>query len=260
MKKVERTTDSERNQVIVKANSLIQKVRYSLSEHQQKVILYTISKILPDDDDFKQYEFSLTEMCDVFGIKRDTNNYRYFEESIKTLADASFWIHNGNALTLCRWFTRVEIDYDRMVVRIRFDDVLRPYLLMLKSNFTAYSLESTLALNSKYSIRLYEILKSYAFIEEKTFDVSELREMLLVENNTRFDNFKKIVIERPVREINVYTDIFVEYTTIKVGHAIGKISFRIRNKNSDERSIARMRRLIVVDDKAKRKVVDGTEE
>ena len=47
----------ERNQLVVKHNSLIQKTRYSLSTQQQKIILYLISKIKPDDDELKEYDF-----------------------------------------------------------------------------------------------------------------------------------------------------------------------------------------------------------
>jgi len=46
--------EQERNHLVVKHNSLIQKTRYSLTTQQQKVLLYTISKIQPGDDDFKE--------------------------------------------------------------------------------------------------------------------------------------------------------------------------------------------------------------
>ena len=49
-------TIHERGQVVLKANSLIQKTRYSLSLQEQKIILYIISKLEPTDEEFKHYE------------------------------------------------------------------------------------------------------------------------------------------------------------------------------------------------------------
>ena len=48
--------EEERNQLVVKHNALIQKTRYSLNTQQQKIILYLISKIKPDDDELKEYD------------------------------------------------------------------------------------------------------------------------------------------------------------------------------------------------------------
>ena len=41
--------DKAREQLVVKANEVIQKNRYSLNSVEQKIVIYLISKIKPDD-------------------------------------------------------------------------------------------------------------------------------------------------------------------------------------------------------------------
>ena len=52
---------SMRMNTVVKANDLIQKSRFSLTLQQQKIILYLISKIMPTDENFQLYEFSIPD-------------------------------------------------------------------------------------------------------------------------------------------------------------------------------------------------------
>ena len=65
--------EQERNHLVVKHNSLIQKTRYSLTTQQQKVLLYTISKIQPGDDDFKEYVFELKDSGDFISYSIPSN-------------------------------------------------------------------------------------------------------------------------------------------------------------------------------------------
>ena len=65
-----------RNRTVVKANDLIQRSRFNLSLQQQKIVLYLISQITPYDEEFKLYEFSITEFCKVCGID-DTSGKNY---------------------------------------------------------------------------------------------------------------------------------------------------------------------------------------
>ena len=65
---------------------------------------------------------------------------------------------------------------------VKLDNDMRPYLLNLKANYTSYELVYTLHFKSKYSIRLYEIVRSFQYHPDKPFrkiyPVDELRELL----------------------------------------------------------------------------------
>ena len=58
-----------KDQRVVKSNDLIQKSRFDLSLQEQKIILYLISQITPYDEEFKLYEFSITDFCKILAIR-----------------------------------------------------------------------------------------------------------------------------------------------------------------------------------------------
>jgi hypothetical protein len=65
-----------RNYRVVKHNDLIQRSRYDLGTQEQKIILYLITKIKPEDSVLKLYEFNIQEFCEVCGIDMESGqNY-----------------------------------------------------------------------------------------------------------------------------------------------------------------------------------------
>ena len=96
-----------RGKTVVKANELIQKSRFNLSLQQQKIVLYLISQITPYDEDFKLYEFSISEFCRVCGIDETSGkNYQDLKAAIKEIADKSLWITLEDEETLLRWIEK----------------------------------------------------------------------------------------------------------------------------------------------------------
>jgi len=110
----------------------------------------------------------------------------------------------------------------------------KPYLLQLKEFFSKIPIKYTYVLNSRYAIRLYELLKQYENTGFRVDYLPELREMLGVEPNEyiRFDNFEKRVLKQAVKEINEKTDIEVSYKKKKTGRKITHIEFEIKSKKS----------------------------
>jgi plasmid replication initiation protein len=239
-------TDKEINdariQQVRKANELIQKSHFNLTAQQQKIIIYLISKISPYDKEFKEYTFEIKDFCKVCGID-DTNggNYTDLKEQIKKIADKSSWIEfNDDEETLVRWIEKPKIKKNSGIVKIRLDEDLKPYLLQLRANYTQYDLIYTLSFKSKYSIRLYELIKSIHYDElsdyERTYELEELKKLLGAENYTKFSHFKDRALETAVLEINSYSDKFIRYKTIRQGRSIAKIIFYIHTKPAAERA------------------------
>lgn len=225
---------------VVKANDLIQKSRFNLSLQQQKIVLYLISQITPFDEDFKLYEFSITEFCKICGIDITSGgNYADLKTSIKEIADKSVWITLANGKeTLLRWIEKPYIEQKSGLVQIKLDNDMKPFLLQLKQNFTSYELIWTLHFKSKYTIRLYELIKSIHFhdLEEYTreFSLAELRRLLDADKYDRWIHFKQRVLEPSIEEINSYSDKNVEYEPLKKGKAVERIRFKITSKDSLE--------------------------
>ena len=234
------TYSEQRDKLVVKANELIQKSRFNLSLQQQKIVLYLISQIMPQDDDFKLYSFTIPEFCRVCGITVESGkNYQDVKNAIKEIADKSLWIRlpNGKS-TLVRWIEKPYIDDKSGVIDIRLDADMKPYLLQLKENFTEYEIIYTLHFKSKYSIRLYELCKSihYNDLEEyhRRYSIEELRQLLGAESYTVFKDFRRRVLEPAIDEINEYSDKEVNYQTITQGKKVIGIELFVKSKETAE--------------------------
>lgn len=229
-----------RNQLVVKSNNLIQKSRYTLSLQQQKIILYIISKIKPEDEELKEYEFDLYGLCDLCGIEHHGQNYQNFKDSMQKLHDNSFWLETDKELCLISWVNYVRIDKNTQRVRLRLDDRLKPYLLQLRQQFTAYELGSVLQMQSKYSIRIYELLKSYVNVGSVKFELEEFKKILgLKDVYADYRNFRRYVIDKSMEEINQYSDLNISFFPLKAGKRVHGLLFEISQK--DEYEIAKLR-------------------
>ncbi len=230
-----------REKQVRKANELIQKSHFSLSTQQQKIILYLISQISPYDKEFKEYVFNIKDFCEICGLDdKSGGNYTDLKEQIKKIADKSSWIEfNDDEETLVRWIEKPKIKKNSGIIKLRLDEDLKPYLLQLRANYTQYDIIYTLSFKSKYSIRLYELIKSIHYDEasdyEKTYRLKEFKALLGADKYTKFSHFKDRVLETAVNEINLFSDKFIIYKTKRQGRSIEFITLYIHTKPIEER-------------------------
>lgn len=220
------------NIYIRKSNDLIQKARFNLSLQQQKIILYLIGKINPIDEDFHELSLSINEFCKACGIDAQSGKtYEYIKEQIKSIADKSVWIKMPNGKeNLIRWIEKAIIDKGNIIIRL--DSDLKPYLLNLHSNYTKYELLWTLAFKSKYTIRLYEYVKSIHYDKlheyKHTISITELKTRLSAEKYEEYYKFRQKVLDKAIAEINDLSDIKIEYTANKEGKQVKSITIIIK--------------------------------
>ncbi len=198
---------------IRKANDLIQKSRFDLTEKQQKIILYLISKISPSDGDFQEYSFSIKEFCECAKIEYPAG-YGKVKECLKSIADKSVWIPFEKNDSLIRWLEYVDIDKETHEIKIRFDKRLKPFLLELRKNYTEYKLIYPLYFKHKYSTRLYEWLKSIHYDEEHEYNyvipIEEIKERMGAEIYKPYAHFKTRALVPALKEINQVSDLNVK--------------------------------------------------
>jgi len=226
--------------IIAKSNELIE-ARYKLSLNEQRLILLLISVIQPDDDDFHDYELRVTEFASMFGIEGVKNIHALIKEAAKSLVGRRLDLSIGNEWEYVAWFSSAKYLERQGVIRIRFDKSLKPYLLQLKGQFTQYKLNYVVRFKSSYSIKLYELLKSYQYLGDggsfyREFSLLDIRNFFGVEKGEYeiFGNFKNRMIAPSVKEINQHSDIFIssiEY--LKEGRAIKKIKFIVEPKTNN---------------------------
>ena len=231
-----------RNSLVAKDNTIIQNSKFSLGLIENKAILYLISKIKPTDEKGKLYIFNCREFQALLNWNKDAS-YQNIKNMLQNLGDMSVWI-DGEVKgqkkdILVRWFNIVHLDQRTGDVEISFHDDMLPYLLNLKKNleqagdfYTTYKLQNITLMKHRYSIKIYEILKSYQFNNKKwtfengtgsKFDLQVKLADIVVDRSTRkgvpviptswanWAIFKRDVLEPSIKEINKYTDIKVAY-------------------------------------------------
>ena len=227
----------DRNFYVVKSNALIQKSRFSLSLQAQRCLLFAISRIKFSDNPSTEYTFSIKDILDACGIDPETHgdHYTRMKAELKGLRDNSIWITNaeGKEETVS-WFSKVKINKGTGTVSIKFDESIEEYLFLLQNRYTQYKLSTPLAFQSKYSIRLYELLLSYVKKSELesgkeielSFEPDELKERLDATNYTKFYDFRRFVLDKSVEEINTFSeDINVSYDYYYKGKIATKVIF-----------------------------------
>jgi len=227
-----------RNQSVVKSNDLIQKRAHLLSLQEQKIILFLISQLKPDQKDFDYQSFDIIDFCEICGIEsQQGKNYSTLKSAVKSLSDKSMWVVGENRDILMRWIQKAEIERGSGTINIMFDPDMKPFLLELKNKYTQFDLIYTLTMRSKYSVRLYEILKSYEKTGEPVQMSLQRFQELIGSEYGRWQDIKRRIVEPAIKEINEVGDLRVLYTTKKKGKAIVGITFSVKLKRDFEQQV-----------------------
>ncbi len=232
---------SAKSMLVVKENELIQRASYHLTMEEQKLLCYVISKIKPTDKVFEQYTISALDFAEVVGIDK-RHAYRDFKKMVDSFDEKKQWIKVGDNNINFRVFSEAEYNEKQGSITVLLNSHLKKYLLDInrQSQYTKYELWNILSLKSKYSIRLYELFRSYSYQTEKEFDIDDLKSLLCAEQYNNFNDLKKRVIDKGINEINIYTDLKVSYDTKKAGKGgrVSRIIFKIHKKKIDDKLVA----------------------
>ena len=229
--------DEYNNYIVTKSNKLVY-ANYDLSLNELKIMLILASRIQPEESKFNEYVFKASELANLLQITPEamykelpkiTGNLMAKHLEIKSEDQKHFLQVNLLSSALYR--------KGEGTVELEFSQKLAPYLLELKQNFTYYRLENVLVLNSKYSIRLYELFQShYKMKEPLLITVTDLRKLLKLTQKSyeAYSTMKTKVIDVAVKEINEMTDLIVEWEGKRVGRKVENLYFTIREKSPNE--------------------------
>ena len=225
-------------EVVVQDNRLIDSPRF-LSLQEQKLFIFLVSKLNPENPDDITFRIPVTEYAKAMGI--DVNNaYREVRRIVKRLMSrviSIFQYEDG-----CRTETMIPVlSYykyweSKGYADVRLAKELVPYLFDLNKRYTQYKLTQITGLSSIYAIRIYEMLKRNEGLKVRKLFIDDLKKSLAIppEQYTRFNDFKRKVLDIAQKEINAKTDLKIDYQLIKAGKKIEIIEFSITPKNSSE--------------------------
>lgn len=219
--------------LVNKSNNLIT-ASYDLTLQEQKLILTLASMVQPKDTDFKEYEFKIKDFMDLLGLE-DKSKYTQIPKITKELMKKVFEIREGEDILQLSWLSSARYNEGSGIVILKFDSSLKPYLLQLSEFYTKYRLENILQLKSKYSLRIYELLKSNQYLGTYEISLEDLKEMLgaTEKSYSVYQNVKNRIILRAQKELKEKTDISFTFTEIKFKRKVSAIKFYI-NKNKIE--------------------------
>ena len=223
----------EKNYLVTKSNYFIMNSSYDLSLEEQKIILTLASMVQPNDEEFKPYIFKISDFMELLGVNTKTK-YSEIPKITKDLMKKVFEIEEDDVIIQTAWLSSATYKKGSGIVELEFSPKLKPYMLKLNSMFTQYKLANILSMKSKYSPRIYEILKCNEFKKQNFVEIkiTELRRLLKAENiYPLYSDFKRYIIIRTKKELKKLSDIWFEFEEIKTGRKVTSIRFYIYSNN-----------------------------
>jgi Initiator Replication protein len=242
----------ERETVVWQHNSLAE-ARYELTAREQKLLLYVIAMIEPEDEDFKRYVVNIAEFAELAGL--DAHNlYRELRDLAKSLKQKPLIIphhfdeQTGSFLDLVTsWFDTAYVGKNGAgYFAVTLSPVLKPYLLQVKREFFRFRLYQVMQLRSGYAIRLYQWAKRWEFRKSVEISVQDLRTVLGANNPNgssesrvnlaEYADFKRRAIKPAIDEINKKTDLSLGFRELKRpgSRGIDRLVFSIKSEPAPE--------------------------
>lgn len=221
----------DKNYLVTKSNYFIMNSSYDLSLEEQKLILTLASMVQPDDEDFKSYKFRIADFMDLLGVA-DKSKYTEIPKITKELMKKVFEIQEENKLIQTAWLSGAVYEKGSGEVELTFSSYLKPYMLKLSSMFTQYKLANILSMKSKYSPRMYEILKCNEFKKQGyiEIEVEDLRKLLRADAiYPLYADFKRKVILQTQKELKKLSDVSFDFEEIKTRRKVTALKFYIHS-------------------------------
>ena len=235
---------------VIQANPLIE-ARKHMGVTELRLFILGLQDVRPHitdgvayDVEFHETKISYSELVELFG--KDNNGH---VANLKKQVDKAFsgrieLSYKNGGFGFRHIYKKV--DYNpREGLIIHFDEELKPYVLDLVNRaYTRYKVKALFSLTSAYAWRILEsLLEKQGYLRKGQKEIfleltiEEVRFRLNVPSGlyeNRVDNFRKFVLENPIREINEKTDYFVWYEVQKTGRKVTGFKFWLKLKKAAE--------------------------
>ena len=193
------------------------------------------------DKEFPALFIPTSKLTELFG---NTKYLAELKSACKKLFDTIIELNKSNGgFELYHLFRKLKYEPGEGLY-LQFDELLRPYILdLFQSNgYTRINVEYLFKLSSPYAMRLLELLLQYQNVKlfkelmeiKRRMTIEELRFALNVPEEAyidRMDNFRKFVLDDPIKEINTRPPYIVRYETVKEGRRVVAFEFTMDTYN-----------------------------
>lgn len=227
--------------VIREHNDLV-RARYALTLTQQRILiaLYSMIEI---GDNTREYKMSVSSLAELVGTS-NRNYYGEIRDALTELKKHVLRIKHDRGELIAGWFDTADYVEDKGIVIFEISEKLKPYLVHLQprdGHYTSYLLSDVIQLRSVYSIRLYQILRSYKskgewlvplsdFVEQLGIRERDVKGNIIKEKLKTFGNLNLRAIQPALREINAKSNLRVSCTFNKEGRQVVGLNFAISMK------------------------------
>lgn len=230
--------------LVVKDNALIN-ASYNLELTEQRLILLAILNARESGRGItaeSRLEIHASEYAKHFDVSNDAA-YKALKDAVDNLFNRQFSYSQFHKDTdklkkvRSRWVSRVAYVEELAILEITFAPDVVPLITRLEQHFTSYQLEQISQLNSKYAVRLYEILIAWREVGKvPQIELGEFRTKLGVDDGEyeKIADLKKRVLEPSIKQINEFTDITATYEQHKKGRNIVGFSFKFKQKQKPD--------------------------
>jgi plasmid replication initiation protein len=118
---------------------------------------------------------------------------------------------------------------------IQINSMVLAYFIDLSKGYSQYELSAAVSLSSEYSQILFPRLTRFMDTGVWRIEVSELRELMNAQKYVRYSNFKQMIINNSVAEINRKTNLDITFHEQKEGRSVKWLTFFIRRRNNHPR-------------------------
>jgi plasmid replication initiation protein len=227
---------SESTALVVTSNDLVL-AKYNFSLWQKRIFNYFISQIDKDATDFTLQRIYISDLIHFFDAGDGREVYEIIANVPKQLYNSSIKVpyiseeghHRYGEMRIITRYTKPEDrESGNAYIEFKFNDDLKPHLLELKRRFLRYDMQNIVGLQSVHSVRMFEILKSYEYLGQVSFEVEFLKTVLeLGDKYKLYADFRRYVIDKAREDLTKYCDISFDYHEIKKGRKVNEIIFTI---------------------------------
>jgi plasmid replication initiation protein len=209
--------------IVRKSNDLIE-ARYKMTMWEARVWDKFLSILRKEREIRDEYKIPISEIIENYQLQDDKRAFQRIVQASHALQDRYI---TSSSITREEFrhlrshiFASVETvvthDGDSYIL-FEVPNKIKPILTATNERYKDFALENFIGISSFYSKRIYELLKQYERIGERTFSMSDLRNVLAIEETEYklYGHFKKRIIDKAQEDLLRCTDISFTYEEVK---------------------------------------------
>lgn len=219
----------------VKKSNILNEMRNATTSMLEYRIFCICMAHLEIENNSDEVIFSLRDYTQIIGLDRPRKDDLIIQA--KNLISKTLVVKDdGNGFKVLSIFKEYELknEMGEYYVHLVLNDRILPYLKEQRKNFIRYKLYNTLFLKSFHHQRIYELLKQYEKLGERTILLNDLREFLSIKDKEYpiWPDFSRKILRTAQIAIAENTDIKFEYEGVRHGRKVGAVKFTIHKNEA----------------------------